>query len=535
MDPRLIAIVWAQWRSIWNMYPRANKAGILFTSLGSALWYGAVAVGAVIVGRLVAMAPPDALVHFLPFGLLFAFLFWQIVPLVLASTGATLDVRKLMVYPVPHRHLFAIEVLLRLTTGVDVLIIMLGAAGGLLFNSRVSWWAPAWFLPFVLFNMTLSAGIRDLLARLFARKRFREVAIFALVLLAALPQLVAMRGIPAWLPGFAGSISREIWPWSACGKLSAGQGALADAGLLAVWAAAGYLFGRWQFEIGLRFDQEAAEATPMTASRRWNIVDRLYAIPSALLPDPIGALVEKEVRFLSRAPRFRLVFLMGFSFGLLIWMPLAFGRHAGGESFMKENFLTLVSVYALMLLGEVAFWNMFGFDRSAAQVYFLAPVRFSTVLAAKNIVAAFFVLLEILLVTAVCLLFRLALEPAQIVEALLVTAVLLLYFLSIGNLSSTHFPSPVDPSQSWRSRGAGRFHLLLLVIYPLVSIPVGLAYLARWAFDSQAAFYMMLVVAAGFGALMYWVAMESAVAAAHDRREKIISELSQGQAPVSLG
>ena len=47
-----------------------------------------------------------------------------------------------------------------------------------------------------------------------------------------------------------------------------------------------------------------------------------------MLADRFGVLVEKDIRFLSRAPRFRLVFLMGFTFGLLIWLPLAFGRDA---------------------------------------------------------------------------------------------------------------------------------------------------------------------------------------------------------------
>ena len=40
------------------------------------------------------------------------------------------------------------------------------------------------------------------------------------------------------------------------------------------------------------------------------------------------------------------------------------------------NYLTVVSVYSLLLLSEVCFWNSFGFDRSAAQIYFLAPVPF---------------------------------------------------------------------------------------------------------------------------------------------------------------
>ena len=47
----------------------------------------------------------------------------------------------------------------------------------------------------------------------------------------------------------------------------------------------------------------------------------------------------------------------------------------------------MLGAYALLLLGDVAFWNVFGFDRSAAQAYFIAPVRLSSVLVSKNLAA----------------------------------------------------------------------------------------------------------------------------------------------------
>ena len=65
--------------------------------------------------------------------------------------------------------------------------------------------------------------------------------------------------------------------------------------------------------------------------------------------------------------------------GLVIWLPMALGRNSSSNSFLGANYLTVVSVYSLLLLSEVCFWNSFGFDRSAAQIYFLAPVPFSRV------------------------------------------------------------------------------------------------------------------------------------------------------------
>ena len=42
-------------------------------------------------------------------------------------------------------------------------------------------------------------------------------------------------------------------------------------------------------------------------------------------------------------------------------------------------FLTCVGVYAVVLLGQVTFWNAFGFDRTAAQTWYALPIPFAKV------------------------------------------------------------------------------------------------------------------------------------------------------------
>jgi len=91
----------------------------------------------------------------------------------------------------------------------------------------------------------------------------------------------------------------------------------------------------------------------------------------------------------------------------------------------------------------------------------------------------------------------------------------------------------VNPAHSWRSASAGRFQAMLLMIYPIMSIPIVLAYLARYAFDSQLAFYGVLGFSLTLGSLIYWVAMESSVSACVQRKEKLLATLSQGDGPVS--
>ena len=94
---------------------------------------------------------------------------------------------------------------------------------------------------------------------------------------------------------------------------------------------------------------------------------------------------------LTRSPRFRVVFGMACVFSLVIFYPVAFGR--AGSTFLASNYLPAVNSYGLLILGEVLLWNVFGFDRKATQIYFLAPVRFESVLRAKNLIAIATVLL----------------------------------------------------------------------------------------------------------------------------------------------
>lgn len=527
------AIVWAQWRSTRNHFPRSNVGGVIFTGVLTAIWYGAFAYVSVIVGILLSERSEIAVFHkVLPAALLLCFLYWQVVPVLMTSMGASLDLRKLLVYPVPHRALFAIEVLLRISTGVEMLFLLIGAGTGLLLNPAVPLWAPFTLAMFVLFNLFCSTGIRDLLVRLLAHKRIREIIVFLLVIAAALPRLLFMHGPNGRMRQFFNAEPSVVLPWTASARLALGEFSWLSVGVLLAWTLAAYIFGRVQFEHSLRFDAAEASARGSANARRVSRLEWFYQMPNLLLPDPLAALIEKELRFLSRAPRFRLVFLMGFSFGLLIWAPIAFGRASAQRSFLTENYLALVSVYALLLLSDALFWNCFGFDRSAAQVYFLMPAKMSTVLAGKNLAAAFWVLLEITAIALVCALLRLPLTGLQVLEAFAVACVATIFILSIGNLSSLYNPRAVNPVKTVKSAASSRAQAILMLAFPITLAPVALAYLARYAFNSEWAFFAILMAGALLGAVVYGYSMQSALGAAERRREQIITALSRSEGPI---
>src|SRR5258708_40367854 len=158
---------------------------------------------------------------------------------------------------------------------------------------------------FVVFNLFCSAGVRDLLVRLMARRRVREITALLFVLAAALPQVLMLTGFQSHIRQFFTKDSSLLWPWTAAGRLAQGEFSWLAAGVLVTWTAASFVFGRWQFERGLNFDYGEAAAQGATAGRKASRLEWFYRLPSALLPGPLGALIEKELRFLGRSPRFR--------------------------------------------------------------------------------------------------------------------------------------------------------------------------------------------------------------------------------------
>ncbi len=533
------AILRAQLLSMRSFRLDSRRRGAIFSILTSLVWYGIWVFVAFVAEEFFSSARTGDLIRRgFPAGLMLVFLYWQLTPIMSASMGASLDLKKLLIYPVPHRKLFVIEVLLRLTTGAEMLLVLTGAAIGLLRNADYGGLAgaPRVLVPillFVLFNLLLSAGMRNLLERLLTHRRVRELLMLVLVSVAALPRLLfATHTRAGWLRDVFTETPGGFWPWTAASHAALRNGLLFPLLTLAAWTLAALVFGRWQLERSLHYDAQATLSPNAATDRPRSRLESFYRLPSLFLPDPLAAVTEKELRALSRTPRFRMVFIMGFSFGLLVWLPIALGR-GSRNSFVADHYLTIVSVYALTLLGQVSYLNTFGFDRSAAQVYFSVPVPVGYSLIGKNIAAALFILVEMVAVTLASVVLRIRITPDAVTEAFTVTAIVGVYLLAIGNLSSVHFPRAMNPERVSQGGAGSRMQALIFVFYPIALLPVTLAFWARIVFDSQLIFALILGFAAMLGVVVYWISMESAVGAAVARREKLLMELSRSEGPVA--
>jgi ABC-2 type transport system permease protein len=516
---------------------RMGGRGRVFGAITGLFWYGVWVVVACAAFLGVSGASAEKLQLWLPLGALGVCLYWQAMPILSASMGSALDMRKLMVYPAPHSKLFQVELLLRLTTGVEMLMVLAGSVAGMFHNAAVSGWLPVpAVLIFIAFNLLLASGTRSLLERLLSQRKVRELLLFLVFMVWMLPRFLFATGHRPQLTGnWTRLLASVAWPWTAAAWAALGHSELAALLSLAGWTLLAGWFGRTQFERSLRFDAVAAQATPRTdgVSPMRAAAEAFYRFPARWLPDPLAAIVEKELRSLARTPRYRMVFIMGFSFGLMVWLPMILGNRGGRNPTLAHHFLTVVCVYSLTLLGQVSFWNCFGFDRSAALIYFAAPQPLAKTFVGKNVAALVFIYLEVFILVGVTSVFGVNPGAAQMLETLLVIGVCSLYMLALGNISSVQYPRGLNPERVSQGGASSRFQALIMLLYPLSLLPVLLAYMARYGFGSDLAFYVVLGFAAAVGGVLYWIAMESAVSTATTHRERIMRDLSNAEGPIA--
>ncbi len=260
------------------------------------------------------------------------------------------------------------------------------------------------------------------------------------------------------------------------------------------------------------------------------LTERMFRLPSHFLPDPLAALVEKELRTLARIPRFRMVYAMSCMFGIVLYLPVLRNPHASTGFFIR-NALPIMSLYGLMMLGPISYWNAFGFDRSAVQGYFSWTIRFRDALIAKNITVALLLIPQLVLIALVG---RAAQLPASIwkfLEALVVMLIASLYWFSAGNICSVRMPRAMDPERV--NQMANKIQALSIWTAPLLLLPIGLAYWARAVFENQIVFSGVLLIAAIVGGIFYRVGLDSAVDSAVRTRESMLMHLSRSDGPLS--
>lgn len=512
-----LTILWAQWRAALN---RRRRAGDWLAAIGWSLWHALWSLLAVSLGLYCATSTPAALRKLLPPLLLGVTFYWQLAPIIAGAGGVSLALQALRIYPIPHSRLFGLEVLLRATAVSEMVIIVAGLLLGLLANPGISWLALPAIALFAGFNLLLSCALRSMLAHFTAVRHLREIAVLLVALAAATPALLIQNSVAKRLDAAMDSPALTLlFPWGA--TASAALGRPLALSILLAWLGCAWAFARWQFA---RTASVFTKPLQPRGQTRHNLpgADWLWRAAAIPFPDPLSAAVEKEIRSLARSARFRLLFLMGFTFGPLVCLPLK-------ESAGSQRYLTAACLYAVLLLGDLTIWNHLGLDRKAACAWFCWPAPFRSILMAKNYAAAFFLLLNSLLITAVCWLAGLRFAVDQIAESAFVLLTFLAFVISLGNLLSIKSPRAVDPFDAWRNQSSGKTQFVLLAIYPLLAVPIALAFLARHVLHSEAAFYAVLTFDLLGAAVLYRITLQAAEKRALTEREQLLQALYPGQ------
>ena len=534
MWSQISAIVWAQFRVTRNHLPR-TKLGNVFSWLLSGLWYALFAFLAGLLALKLPELPASEVARWLPVLLLGVFLFWQVVTLFTLSSGWSLDLKKLQIYPIETRALFSIEVLLRLTAAPEMVIVVTGAIVGLM---RCAWVPAVWPLALILFvplNLFLQLGVRDLVLHAFERNRFRELFAILVVSIGILPQLLIRTPLGKALKPYFLSVSHSMFaPWQEAASLSLGRPDGTPALLLLAWTALAFVLARRMFAASLKAEEVprsgSAVTKPLSPPRF-----AFSSWPGKVFRDPVAALMEKEMQSLVRMPRFRVLFGMACVLGILVFIPATMNEHDDGASFVRQNLIPVVNLYGLLILSDALLLNAFGLDRSAAQVYFVSPLSLGEVIKAKNLTAVTFVVLQSAVILLVAAFLHGSVTAQSIVSGILASAVVTIFLLAAGNYTSLAMARPIDPKQTFKKQAGAKMQLWLLGCSLALFILVGFAFLARYALQSDTVFYVVLLFEFGVGLLVYRFGLESAIKRGLQNRESLVAALSKSSSPISAG
>ncbi len=389
-----------------------------------------------------------------------------------------LDLRRFLVYPVPPGRIYLFGLASGLVGDPVALVWLLMLGGG--FAGAALARPGAWLVPlaacvalFAVATVFLVALLQELLARLLASRRLKEIGI-ALSIAAFGWFLAAAAGGGHSVREVLEALGRLRWiafppalGAAAAARLYAGDVA-ASVPFLALLAAATALTGWASYRLALAMARSGGEGGRGRPAAR--------PVRASLGPDgSLGALLEKEVRYLWRHPLARIyaVVIPAFS-ALVAWKVNPHIPEEAGEV-VRALPLFGFALYTHLVL-QVFWLNGFGWDRGGARALYLAPLEPARILGAKN--AALYAFSLAVFAAAAALAAVVGGAPAgwAIVAAFALHAGLAPFLLGLGNVVSILNPRAApfavqrNGTLSWLSGLAGM--AILSASVGLFALPV---------------------------------------------------------------
>jgi ABC-2 type transport system permease protein len=167
-----------------------------------------------------------------------------------------------------------------------------------------------------------------------------------------------------------------------------------------------------------------------------------------LLSAPVGAVLEKELRYFSRSGPMLFTMVMPLVVVVLLW-----GTRKGFLGHQSIFFFPIGAAYCLLVMTNIVY-NSFGSDGGGIQCYFMSPVSFRAVVLGKNLAQLTVLAAEILVLwLGVTLIYQ---PPTA--TFLLVTLAWYLFAaplnFAVGNILSIYAPKKIDYAVFGRQRAS---------------------------------------------------------------------------------
>ncbi len=529
-----------RWRIFRNalrsMSAKLDLLGLILSSVMGGIFVLSVGFGLGVASyTLVAHGRPG----YLALPMLAVFLFWQFVPVLLATSGSAFDFRNLLRFPLRFPVFFALSLAYGLSDPA--------AVGSLIWLACIAWGiglARLELLPVALLvlsvyaamNLLLNRAIFTWLERLLARRRAREafLAVFLLALFSF--QLFVAVGT-RWQKRFepyvvAAMPLLKLLPPGLAGKAldGAALGKISDLGfsvfLLLVYSLGFVLLLERRLHAQFLGEDLGETQAPIAVAR----AAPLAAAPSAslvsrLLPGRVAALLEKEVRYLTRNTAVMLSLLVPLILILFFAVTWSTPRQRGQSPFPRWPELVFPGAVAYMLIIVTPFaHNSFAFEGKGVQLLFVAPIRLRDVLLAKNLTLGLVLILETALVWLEVALLKGPPSALAVTSTLLALAFFMLAHFLVGNWLSLQFPRRFEFGQFKRRVSGATMFIGLVAQLVLLGLAALILLVARVLGQMWMVPVIFLVLSATSLAA-YVSTLDTFDRFADSRREALLTEL----------
>ncbi len=551
---QLGALVWLKWRLFRNSLRSRKAAASKFASLAG-MFAGLALSLMVALGAGAAayfLSSPHAreseefaklaggATLFFTLTLTFIYLMWAVVPLGLEG-GSRFEPRRMLLYPISLRKLFAVDLLSELTNLSSIfavpVVLALGLGAGLAQGRTAR--ALLIALLAVAFGVALSKLFSTFVGALMSGRRTRGETVLALfgaafgiagVFLGQIIERVAphaarygetLRGLK-WTP--PGALSSALTEGLREGGASTYAAACATLALYTFGCVSiTYLIAR-RTALGVGGAKRGAKAHDDNLRRAEAYAG--WQLP--LLSPQMSATIEKELRYGMRNAQMRAVALMAVA--LTVVMRMATGRGSTGQLFAgagayTEGMQMSYAVLYVFLLTSAVSTNLFGYDGAGMRALILSPVNRRTVLIGRNVASTLITLvLSVASVATSAFVFRDVSWMTIAVCALSFLTFSGLFALG-GNWLSMRFPKRMEFGRRMNRTGVGG--LLILPFVVLLAIPPALSSVAGYAAGSVALRYVILALFALLSVAVYALFIGAQARTLEEREREIMEAVTR--------